>query len=174
MMGAADVLEVLECLRRADVPAVLDGGWGIDALVSEQTRAHDDLDVVVPRTDRARAQAALSELGFEHAPELRPGLPARLVLRGANDRRVDFHLVIFDGAGNGWQELPDGGWAFYPAEDLRAEGQIAGRAVGCINAELQLRHHLGYALTDADRHDLRLLAARFGVPLPPSATAKDG
>ncbi len=171
MMDSADVLTALECLRSANLPAVLDGGWGIDALVREQTRAHDDLDLVVARSDCLPAQAALSELGFEHGPEFRPGLPARFVLRGPDDRRIDFHLVVFDAAGNGWQELPGGGWGFYPAKDLRAEGEIAGRPVDCVSAELQLRHHLGYALTDADRHDLRLLAARFGVPLPPSASA---
>ena len=171
MMGAADVLELLECLRIANLPAIVDGGWGIDALLGAQTRAHDDLDLVVARTDRLPAQAALSELGLEHAPEFRPGLPARVVLRGANDRRIDFHLVVFDAEGNGWQELPGGGWALYPAKDLRGVGEIAGRSVGCISAALQLQHHLGYALTDADCHDLRLLAVRFGLPLPPSAKA---
>lgn len=49
----------------------------------------------------------------------------------------------------------------------RGRGEIAGRTVGCTTPELQLRRHLGYRLTDRDRHDLRLLAGRFRLPLPP-------
>jgi hypothetical protein len=30
-----------------------------------------------------------------------------------------------------------------------------------------LRHQLGYPPRDSDRHDLRLLASRFGLALPP-------
>jgi hypothetical protein len=78
MMGPAEVIEVLEVLGAAEIPVWLDGGWGIDALVGEQTRAHDDLDLVVARPDCARAQDALAPLGFAQAPEIEPGLPARL------------------------------------------------------------------------------------------------
>jgi hypothetical protein len=38
--------------------------------------------------------------------------------------------------------------------------------------QLQLRHHLGYRLTDRDRHDLRLLASRFVLPLPPHVSQR--
>jgi hypothetical protein len=44
--------------------------------------------------------------------------------------------------------------------------------VRCVTAELQLQHHLGFALTDTDRHDLRQLAARFGIPVPPELGRK--
>jgi len=40
--------------------------------------------------------------------------------------------------------------------------------VRCTSARLQVRHHLGYPMTDTDRHDLRLLAERFGVAVPPT------
>jgi hypothetical protein len=47
--------------------------------------------------------------------------------------------------------------------------------VPCITPELQLAHHLGYPLDDADRHDLALPANRFNLPLPPpSPTSEDG
>jgi hypothetical protein len=104
---------------------------------------------------------------LRHAPEVEPGLPARLVLRAPDGRQVEFHPLVFDPAGNGWQELPDGGWGLYPADGLRGRGEITGRPVRCTTPELQLRHHLGYRLTDTDRQDLRLLATRFGLPLPP-------
>jgi lincosamide nucleotidyltransferase A/C/D/E len=167
MMGPAEVIEVLEVLGAADIPVWVDGGWGIDALVGEQTRAHDDLDLVVARADCARAQDALGSLGFAHAPGIEPGLPARLVLRAADHRGVDLHPVLFDAAGNGWQELPGGGWGLYPAEGLEGRGQIAGRQAPCLTPDLQLRHHLGYPLDQSDRHDLEVLASRHDLALPP-------
>ncbi len=96
MMSARDVIAVLEQLEAVGVQTCIDGGWGVDALLRRQTRQHDDLDLVVRRADESRALAALAALGFSDAP----GLPARLVLRDAGDRRVDLHLVPI-GAMNG-------------------------------------------------------------------------
>jgi lincosamide nucleotidyltransferase A/C/D/E len=166
-MDPAQVIQVLDRLEQEGVTAWLDGGWGVDALLGEQTRPHEDLDLAIARSDCPRAQDALAALGFKPAPEVEPGLPARLVLRAGDGRQVEFHPLIFDVDGNGWQELHEGGWGLYPVHGLQGRGEIAGRAVRCTTPELQLRHHLGYPLADRDRHDLRLLARRFGLPLPP-------
>ena len=48
VMSAEQVVHVLDSLQEAGVTAWVDGGWAIDALVGEQTREHDDLDLVVP------------------------------------------------------------------------------------------------------------------------------
>jgi lincosamide nucleotidyltransferase A/C/D/E len=168
MMGPAEVIEVLEALAADEVSVWLDGGWGVDALVGEQTRPHLDLDLVIARPDCPRAGRALRALGFAHAPEIKPGLPARLVLHATGDRRVDLHPVVFDATGNGWQELPGGGWGLYPVDGLCGRGKIAGRRVPCITPELQLRHHLGYPLDDTAWHDLALLASYYDLALPPS------
>lgn len=53
MMRASDVIMIINALAAAGVDAWLDGGWGVDALVGEQTRPHDDLDLVIAR-ERAR------------------------------------------------------------------------------------------------------------------------
>ena len=166
-MRAVDVVEALDRLADAGIAFRLDGGWGVDALVERETRAHDDLDLVVARADRAAAEAALAGIGYAEAVEYSPRLPARVLLADGRGRRVDLHLVVFDDAGNAWQELDDGGWGLYPVVVLPSNGRVAERTVPCISADLQLRHHLGYALRDVDRHDLALLAERFGVPLPP-------
>jgi lincosamide nucleotidyltransferase A/C/D/E len=163
-----DVVEILERLEAAGVRHWVDGGWGVDALLGEETRSHSDLDLVVARADAGTAQAALAPLGFAHAPDVTPGLPPRLVLRDERGRQVDLHLVVFDAAGSGWQQLGPGAWGLYPAEGLKGEGSIAGRRVACLGPELQLRHHLGYAWDSDDRHDMELLARRFGVRLPPA------
>lgn len=163
-MTAADVAAVLDALEAAGVPAVVDGGWGVDALVGTQTRRHRDLDLVVARADVPGAAAALRALGYGPAPEIRPGLPARYVLRTAAGRQVDVHVVEPDGRGDWRQELDDGSFGPYPSTALRATGTIGGRPVRCISAGLQLRHHEGYAPLPHDRHDLALLA---GLTTPP-------
>ncbi|WP_237283485.1 nucleotidyltransferase domain-containing protein [Streptomyces alfalfae] len=45
-MTGDDVLFVLTLLRRAKLDVWSGGGWGIDALVGEQTRDHRDLDLM--------------------------------------------------------------------------------------------------------------------------------
>ena len=50
-MGAADVLGLLQAFDAAGVRVWIDGGWGVDALVGDRLRAHDDLDIVVAIED---------------------------------------------------------------------------------------------------------------------------
>jgi len=164
-MNESDVMEVLDRLQSAGVRFLVDGGWGVDALLGEQT--HEDLDLVVECEECERAATDLRELGFAHDAEEQPGLPARFVLRDRRGRRIDLHPVVFGADGNAWQPLPGGAWGAYPYEGLQATGEIKGRAVPCITAELQLRHHLGYAWDENDRHHMELLAECFGVALPP-------
>jgi lincosamide nucleotidyltransferase A/C/D/E len=150
----------------------LDGGWGVDALLGEQTRDHGDLDAAIDREDLEDAVARLGRLGFTHAPEIEPGIPARYVMRDARERQVDLHVLTFDMKGDGWQMLPDGKRGRYPAGDLEARGDIGGRDVACISPVLQLRHHTGYEPADRDRDDMRRLAERFGLALPETLQAR--
>jgi lincosamide nucleotidyltransferase A/C/D/E len=167
-MNPSQLIQVLDRLDAAGVTVWLDGGWGVDALVGDQTRPHEDLDLAISRHECPRAQEVLAELGFQHAlPMSSPDSRLAWRFRTADGRQVEFHALAFDAAGNGWQKLPDGGWGLYPADGLLGRGEILGRPVRCTTPELQLRHHLGYPLADTDRHDLRLLATHFGLPLPP-------
>ena len=164
-----DVIDVLDWLEGADIPVWVDGGWGVDALVGEQTRPHGDLDLAVNRERVEGAQAALGEHGFRHDTESEPGLPARLVLRSEDGRQVDFHPLLFDARGDGWQQLSASGraWGRYPGEELNATGAVAARQVRCISPALQLRFRMGYEWTEQDEHDVRLLVSHFGLPSPP-------
>lgn len=166
MMTESDVLEVLACLEAAGVGVWLDGGWGIDALVGRVSRPHDDLDVAIASEDVATAQEALGLLGFRHAREALPGLPARLVLRDAEGRQVDIHPLVFDEMGAGHQDLGGGTWGIYPAAGLAGAGAVGGKRVRCLSAELQLEFHVGYEPDDQDRHDVALLVQHFGLALP--------
>ncbi len=163
MMRAEDVLEVVACLDAASVAVWLDGGWGVDALLGEETRPHDDLDVVMAMGQFGAAQDALRALGFVLTVD---ELPTRCVLRDAGDRRIDVHPVTFDREGGGLQQQPDGIPFRYPPEGLVGTGTIAGQPVRCLTPELQVRCHLAYEPDDDDRHDVRLLCERFGHALP--------
>jgi lincosamide nucleotidyltransferase A/C/D/E len=152
---------VLDAL--APIEPRLDGGWGIDALLGEQTRGHDDVDIVIARRDAHTARELLGPLGFTHNGSVVPGLPARLVLRDPSGRQVDLHLIVRDTAGNGWQQLEGGIWGLYDVDGLDGSGEIAGRPVPCITPELQVRHHSHEPWTEKDRADMKRLADRFGL-----------
>lgn len=163
MMRATDVLDVLDRLAAVDVVAWLDGGWGIDALVGEETRPHDDLDLVIAIEDARAVRAALAAAGFALVVD---ESPTRFVLGDAADRRVDCHPVTFDADGGGVQRLQDGSDFRYPPEGFGAVGRVGGRAVRCLSAATQVLCHLGYAPDADDRRDMRLLRDRCGVALP--------
>jgi len=63
-MDADDVTEVLHRLERNGIEAWIDGGWGVDALLGERLRDHDDLDLVVELRNAEAAIAILEAAGF--------------------------------------------------------------------------------------------------------------
>ncbi len=153
-MSARDVLEVLSALD--GLRFWLDGGWGIDALVCEQTRPHRDLDVALDQRDLPAAVERLTASGYEEVDEGWVGRPTRVVFMDTRGRLIDIHPLRFDTAGDGWQMLPDDVLARYSGSDLQT-GTIAGRPAPCISTSLQIRHHSGYVLAEHDRADLRRL-----------------
>lgn len=163
MMSAADVLEIFDLLTSHGIEAWLDGGWGVDALLEEQTREHDDLDLVAALGRMPDAIAALSTTGFRVTEDERP---TRLVLRDDAGRQIDIHTVVFDADGGGVQALPGERSYRYPPEGFAGHGKVAGVLLPCMTAAVQIECHLGYEPTDTDCRDVTLLAERFGLPLP--------
>lgn len=166
------VVAVLETLQSRSILFIVDGGWGIDALVEHVTRDHQDLDLAVDRSQVPGVLDTLREYDFARDDNASPGPPARHVLKDPEGREIDLHPLVFDDAGNGWQELGCNAWGAYPTDGIGAEGSIAGLAVRCVTADLQLRHHLGYAWHEADVHDMRLLQQHLGLRLPPPFDAQ--
>jgi lincosamide nucleotidyltransferase A/C/D/E len=164
MFTAENVLRVVDSLTQRGIRVWLDGGWGVDALLGSQHRAHEDLDVVVALVDVDSVISTLEELGYRTAED---HLPTRLVLRARDGPQVDVHPVTFDEHGTGWQAGagPRGGDCAYPASGFTS-GAVAGTPVGCLTPDLQVAHHDGYEPTDTDREDLDRLHRRFGVALP--------
>jgi len=180
VVSADDVIEILDALDAAGVTVWVDGGWGVDALLGEERRAHDDLDVAIARTDCNGAVAALAPLGFGPDEGEAKWWPARLVLRDGRGRQIDVHPLIFDDEGNGRQEFP--AWVdwidreadAYPADGLRGVGRVGGRAVRCLTAEAQVLQHAYADPDDVDYEDMTALADRFGVQLPPAYSKRPG
>jgi lincosamide nucleotidyltransferase A/C/D/E len=161
VISAAEVLAVLDLLAIDAIDVWLDGGWGVDALLGEQTRPHDDLDLVIDATRVADARRLLEDAGFVAA---RDWLPAALALRHADGRAVDLHPVALAADGGGEQTLLDGALFHY---DPPAQGIVGGRALHSVSAATQLLCHLGYQPDADDRADMQRLACRFGLALPP-------
>jgi lincosamide nucleotidyltransferase A/C/D/E len=161
---AGDVVDVLDALETRGLKVWVDGGWGVDALLGQQTRQHDDLDLVVELVSLPGVLEALEGLGFSLAEDL---APTRVVVRAADGRQVDLHPVTFDQEGTAWQfgASADGSDCPYPAGGLD-QGRILDRAVPCLGPELQIEHHRGYVPRDRDRLDMANLARHFNLSPP--------
>jgi lincosamide nucleotidyltransferase A/C/D/E len=163
-MTEADAVEILGWLVEGEVPVWLKGGWGVDALVGEQTRDHKDLDLIV-RDDHV---SRMSDVLHEHGFRLSRGVQGGFVLRDERGRVVDLHTVHFDDLGDGHFEGENRGPFEHPAAAFAATGDIAGRRVACLSAEAQMTNHAwGYTPGDTDFHDMRLLTVRLGTAPPP-------
>jgi lincosamide nucleotidyltransferase A/C/D/E len=166
-MNAADVLDLLSVLDDRRVRYWLDGGWGVDCLLGEETREHSDLDFVVARADLVSTQALLEGRGFK---VIRNWLPTSIAFRDQHGREVDLHPVDMTADGGGNQVLPDGTtWHYAPP----VSGSIRGKATACSSAEDQLLMHQDYEPRPVDFHDVLRVAYRFGLPLPVGFHAPD-
>jgi lincosamide nucleotidyltransferase A/C/D/E len=154
----------MRLLSKAGVLAWVDGGWGVDALLEQQTREHDDLDLVIGWEHFETAVTVLRGAGFMVVRNSE--WPCSVVYGDDQDRRIDIHLVRFDDEGAGWQAQPNGSEWRYPPEGFTGFGLIAGEGVKCLSPQVQVLCHDGYELDEEDKRDCRALAERFGLTLP--------
>ena len=158
-----DVLTVLDVLAGEDIRPWVHGGWGVDALLGEQTRDHDDLDLVAQVADVPHIRTILAKRGFTL---VRGELHTNFVLVDDDGRQIDFHPVSWDGHGNAVYVNEHGQkWTLRPA-DLTGIGSVIGRRVQCLTPEIEMASHSGYDLQDDDLHDIEGLHQRFGVEYP--------
>jgi len=163
-MHAREVAALYDELDAVGIAIWIDGGWGVDALLGEETRPHSDLDIAIELKDVPRLRAHLAACGY--AEVAREDSSAWMfVMDDAAGRTVDVHAVEFNPAGEGVLGPAENGHA-YPAGALSGEGEIAGRKVRCVAVKAVLGFRAGFAPRDVDRHDVRLLCARFGIALP--------
>jgi lincosamide nucleotidyltransferase A/C/D/E len=161
-MDSVDAVAVLDALRSRGISAWVHGGWGVDAL-GEQTRDHDDLDLVVQVEDGPRIAAALSGLGYRVA---KGAPPTNLMLLDQVGHQIDLHPVRFAPNRDGIDRMETGeDWPF-PAAGFAGHGRIGGRQVRCLTPEVEALTHEGYELDAEDQQDLEALRRSFGVEVP--------
>lgn len=160
MMTVRQVLDVLDMLAEARLAAWVDGGWGVEALLGAQRRAHEDLDLVVFTGNVADARTLLVDHGFTIE---RDWLPTALALRHPDGRSVDLHPVEPTPDGGGDQIQLDGTrWHYDPP----VAGEIGGVRVLCCSVACQIAAHLGYEPDEVDRDDMRALAEQYQLTMP--------
>ena len=166
-MSVDEARALVSVMADVGVHACVGGGWGVDALLGEQTRPHSDLDVWVPAEELHDALRALVGQGVDRIYPWPGDRPWNWVLHDDDNRRVDLHL---------YERMSDVEWHYgsaldgetFPTEALAGTGSIGGLAVQCESPPWALRFHLGYQPRATDRHDMRLLCERFGLELPPA------
>jgi lincosamide nucleotidyltransferase A/C/D/E len=151
-------------METSSIDICLDGGWGIDALLGEQTREHSDLDIIIRVEDLPRLLEVTRAARYDRQPD---GTETNVVLKAEAGRVVDAHAIAFDERGFGVFALPDGRrWPFPPSAFL-GRGTIQGKNVRCLSPEAQVQCHAqGYTPDKNDLQDMKMLQDRFGVVLP--------
>jgi lincosamide nucleotidyltransferase A/C/D/E len=165
-MQAGDVLAFLDLMDEAGIPVWIDGGWGVDALLGEQTRPHDDLDIALRFADMERFVGLMDACGYRRVQE---DGPYNFVLEDEEGRQVDVH-IFDDGStqvGADRVEVYGPNGLAYEVGSLDGQGTILGRSVACCTVEFQVKSHTGYELDENDERDVMSLHHRFGVALPP-------
>ena len=158
-MTAHDVADLVALLEQHDLEVYVDGGWAVDAVLGEQTRPHEDLDIALPHAQVPRLRALLASRGFREQRR-DDSWACNFVLADDAGRRLDVHSYTLDAAGR------NVGGVAYSSEHLTGHGEIGGHRVRCIPPEWLVKFHTGYELDDNDWHDVRRLCERFQIAIP--------
>jgi lincosamide nucleotidyltransferase A/C/D/E len=158
-MDEQGVVSLLRVAEELGVILWIDGGWGVDALIGRQTRAHNDIDVFIESKDAAKFIDELKRAGYREKHRDYTSASHSVWVQGKNI--VDLHLFEFDAQGAAIYEGET-----YPSWVLAGHGVIGGIEVLCMTAEAQLLFHQGYEFDDHDKHDVKLLCEAFHLELP--------
>jgi lincosamide nucleotidyltransferase A/C/D/E len=156
-MNAADVIDFYTELHNLGITIWIDGGWGVEALLGEPIRPHEDLDIAIEQKDVPALKDFLAPRGYR---EIERASEWNFVLSDSQGREIDVHAFILDAQGNVEEGIP------YPAGSLTGTGMIAGHAVRCIAADWVVKFHCGYPPKEKDFNDVSALCEKFGINLP--------
>jgi lincosamide nucleotidyltransferase A/C/D/E len=158
MSGDAAV-ELLQLFAQNGIDVVVDGGWGVDALLDEQTRSHEDLDIALQHKDVPKLRALLEARGYNDVPR-DDTWECNFVMGDNQGHEVDIHSYTFDAYGRNVFGVE------YPLDSLTGSGFIQGYPVRCISVEWMVKFHSGYKLDENDYRDVSALCERFSIALP--------
>jgi len=158
-MSGGDVVQLLQLFEHNGIDVVVDGGWGVDALLGKQTRSHGDVDIALQHSDVPKLRALLEAHGYKDVPR-DDTWECNFVMGDDKGHEVDFHSYTFDASG----KITFG--VLYPIDSLTGTGLIQGYPVKCITPEWMVKFHSGYELDENDYRDVFALCERFGIALP--------
>ena len=158
-MTARDAISLLQLLEQHNIEVHVDGGWGVDALLGEQTRRHEDLDIALPHKYVPQLRELLAARGYKEVP--RPdSWECNFVLGDAQGHLVDVHSYTFDEKGKNIFGVA------YEPRHLTGTGTINCYPVKCPPLDIMVEFHTGYDVDEDDYHDVKALCERFAIALP--------
>ena len=158
-MSAEKATKLYKLLDSSGVPVWVDGGWGVDALLEEQTREHADLDIAIDHEHEAKMKELLTEYGFR-VVQTNDKTDWNYVL-GDGRSLIDVHVFGFDESGNNIYGTK------YPKDSLTGQGKINGVTVRCISPKWAIQFKSHPKQGEVDRYDQVKLCEKFGLPAPP-------
>jgi lincosamide nucleotidyltransferase A/C/D/E len=127
-MTAEDAIFLYQLLTTNTIHTWIIGGWGIDALLGEQTRTHKDLDILVLVDDVARLLKLLEGEGFHLAYLWEENrfvqdsqgneTATAFVWQDDSGREIDAHAMWLDQQGNGIPAWTVEEGFLFPRKDL--------------------------------------------------------
>jgi len=163
-MEETDVIDLYSELNSLDIKIWIDGGWGVDALLSKQTRFHKDLDIVVQQKDIPAIRRLLEAQGYEET-KLDIARPHNFVLADNCNHEIDIHVIKLNDEGDGIYG-PAENRELYPAASLTGKGKIGNLEVNCISPEYVVKFHRGYDLKEKDYKDVLAVCKKFDLEIP--------
>jgi lincosamide nucleotidyltransferase A/C/D/E len=172
-MRAEDVVDLVGYLETRGIQVWIDGGWGVDALLEEQTRPHDDLDLITALEEMATIQQILSRRGYLL---LEGGAPMTFKMTDDAGRQIDVHSVVFTESGSGIFTMHNGAEWVCPAFGFEGVGHVLARQIRCLTPEVKVQRicQSGYEIDLTHARDLTALSERFGIPVPDSVALPPG
>lgn len=154
-----DITEIVQLFNQHGIEFYVDGGWGVDALLGEQTRPHADLDIAIQHKDLPQVRALLEARGYSDVHRA-DSSDFNFVLDDYQGHQIDIHTYTFDAAGNHIYGIP------YPLESLSGKGSVDGHPVKCISPEWVVKFHTAYEFDEDDYRDVKAICQHFNIKMP--------
>lgn len=150
-------LLIIDLLNEMYIQYWVEGGWGIDVLLGEETREHRDIDIDFDSSVEPKLMEKLSELGYRTIIDERP---TRVEMYHDQYGYLDLHPFDLSEPGKMKQAIPKGGF-FELEADWFSSSLFEGRRIPCVSVEGQRLFHSGYELRTKDQVDLENLNDRY-------------
>ena len=159
-----DVINIYKKLDSFGLIIWLDGGWGVDALLGEETRLHDDLDIIIQEKDVLALSELLAIQGYIKL-QREDTTDWNFILVNDHCHEIDVHVIVFDNNGNGIYGPVEKN-IYYPVQSFKGKGYVNALFVRCLTPEYQIVSHTGYKIRDKDIKDVMALCKKFNIKIP--------